>query len=136
MIKFLLKLTLPLIFFVVTGDLFAQGVDPFEWEFDGQTRVVQEGEIIPLEISFRIPPRHYLYKEKIGLTLLNDLGGRLELGPIEFSPSITKKDPFLGKVVEIFEGGALLKSSLRPKETNQVAGGGEHLVKLEVTYQG
>jgi thiol:disulfide interchange protein DsbD len=112
-------------------DLFSQPVDPFGWDYDGGRKTVQAGQAIPIEITFRIPPKHFLYQDKMGLSLLT--GKEFEVGPLEFSPSFQKRDPFSGKDLEVFEGGAVLRTTLRAASSLPE---GEREVKLELSYQG
>lgn len=120
-----------LVIFIAHFPLLAQSEDPFQWEFDGSSRRVGPGEALRLEITFRIPPRHFLYKEKFELSLKEGEG--FELGPLEFSPAIKKKDPFFEKEMEVFEAGALLKATVRATPNAPL---GERVVRLELAYQG
>jgi thiol:disulfide interchange protein DsbD len=110
----------------------AQLEDPFRWDFGASANTVQAGESVPLEISFRIPPNYILYKDKITLTLAEGTQG-FELAPLEFSPWMTKKDPFHDGEVSIFEGMALIKTSLKAAEG---LSGAQKEIKLLLTYQG
>lgn len=126
--KSLLKFWLPL-FFSVT--VWAGGDDPFQWDFDEGYRTAPPGEEIPLEIVFRIPKRHFLYRDKITLTIIEGEG--FQLGSLESSPTILKKDPFYGRELEVFEGGAIVRTFLRIKPGQPA---GERRVRLELSYQG
>lgn len=110
-----------------------QPADPFQWDYDGERRVITPGEGFPLTVHFRIPPDHFLYRDKMGLEFLEG-GDSFELGPLRFSPGLRKKDPFFGKEMEIFEGGVMMMSTeVRAKPDLAT---GEKLVKLELSYQG
>ncbi len=112
--------------------LLAQGVDPFEWDVDFRTKEAVTGEAIPVSISFRIPPKHFLYRDKISLSLPKEEGD-FRLTPLVFSPSIHKEDPFFHKEVDIYEGGALIQTELEILPQARV---GRHKLSMELTYQG
>ena len=98
----LLRRFLPLLFF--PSVLWAQAVDPFSYTVDLSTRHLSPGDETPIEITFHIPPSHYLYKEKMGLSFSSaDLARDFEIAPLETSLARTKKDPFTGLDEEIFD---------------------------------
>ena len=111
----------------------AQLQDPFhQWNIDLTTRKVRPGDSIPLEVSFLIPSKHYLYREKMGLSLVDAPKG-FKLGDLELSPALQKKDPFTGRDEDIYEGIAILRARL---EVDGHAPVGERVLKLLLTYQG
>ncbi|HEX5038328.1 MAG TPA: cytochrome c biogenesis protein CcdA [bacterium] len=118
-------------FFFVPGVLFAQVPDPFQYTVDQSARTVFRGGETPVEITFLIPPSHYLYKDKMALTVLEGEG--YELGPIVLSPAAVTKDPFTGADEQVYFETAVLNTHLRPKAG---APEGETTVKLQLEYQG
>jgi len=125
-----MKILLTLLFILIPlgGNSFQ---DPFRWDFDTNPKTVRPGESLPLEVTFLIPPKHFLYKDKMSLTLLQGEG--FKVGPPEFPPSMRKKDPFSGKDLDIFEGGTILKTKL---SADKKIGEGKKEVRLLLTYQG
>ncbi len=128
------KKTLILFFFI--GFLIppVHGVEftnPFEWEVNLSEKQIQAGEDIPLEIFFRIPPKHFLYRNKLELQILEGEG--FHLSAPEYSPSYSKKDPFSEKTLEIFESTATLKTKIQ-SESNLSPG--QYTLKLLLSYQG
>ena len=122
------------LFFLLSASfpVFAQPVDPFQSNFDGEERTLAPGGVLPLEVGFSIPPNHHLYKDKMGLSLLEG-GEGLDLSPLELSPSTRMKDPLTGKDEDVFVGGAVLKTTLHAKANLPE---GDRIVKLLLTYQG
>lgn len=116
-------------FFLVVRLAAAQVGDPFQWTVDTQPRFVRPGEEFPIEVAFVIPPRGYLYQDKMSLSILEGEG--FEIAPLEFTPGVRKKDPFTGQVHDVFEGGTIIRTRLKAKE-----GTGEKQLKLLLTYQG
>lgn len=110
----------------------AQLVDPFQWTADLTTKEVRSGGAIPVEIVFSIPSKHYLYLNKMGLSLIGAEEG-VKLEDLEFSPTVHKKDPFTGRDEEIFEENASLRARLKVADS---APSGKKSIKLLLTYQG
>jgi hypothetical protein len=82
--------------------------DPFRWEAKLPQDEVDPGGSFEVEVSFFIPEGHHLYKEKMGLELTSEDG--FEMKGVTWSPtSITRTDPYFGKVMEVFEGQAWIK---------------------------
>jgi len=129
--KFLLKFLFLVVCLYFPLQSFSQGGDPFQFDFEAEIRSLEPGKGIPLEITFRIPPRHFLYQDKMELMLLE--GDGFELGPLEFSPSLRKRDPFMGKDLDVFEGGAVIQAVLRAAPNLSE---GEKKVRLQLSYQG
>lgn len=126
-----MKLLAKIAFFVFFPiALFAQAVDPFQYTVDQTARRVFRGGETPVEITFLIPPNHYLYKEKMALTLDDD---NYELGPVVLSPAATKKDPFTNQDEEVYFETAVVGTHIRPKAG---AAEGEKTLKLQLEYQG
>ncbi|MBI3541248.1 MAG: thioredoxin family protein, partial [Deltaproteobacteria bacterium] len=109
----------------------AQIEDPFHWTFDTTKKEASPGDTLPLEVFFRIPSKHFLYRDKMTLSLVE--GDGFELGESDYSPSMKKQDPFSGKLMDIFEAGAVLKI---PLKVNAKIKEGEKTVKLLLSYQG
>ena len=110
----------------------AQGIDPFQWSTDQSAKTLVAGQAIPLSITFTIPAKYYLYKDKMGLILVGAPEG-LRLSPLEFSPPTTKKDPFTGRDEEIFEEAAEMKTQLLvSKDVRSLP----QKITLQLTYQG
>lgn len=132
--KILLKTLILLFFssFLVLG-VQAQSTDPFQWFFDGETRQIKSGESIPLEITFSIPPKHILYKNKMELILVQDQGDEFELSPLEMPAALHQKDPITGADEDVFVGDITLRATLKPK---RILPDGEKLLKLQLSYQG
>lgn len=108
--------------------------DPFLWSIDQKAQTLKPGQEIPFEISFSIPPGHHLFRDKINLTLKSDeKENNIELTPLKLSPSVRKSDPFSGKALDIYEGGALLQTSLKAKPGIPP---GKYTFTLELSYQG
>lgn len=126
------------IFFILcllssTG-LKAQIEEPFSWDIDRSLREIQPGQSVPLEVTFRIPSGHILYKDKMGVSLPDPEDRReFEVGPLEYSPSLEKEDLFSGKNVEVFQGGAILTVPLKTHPDSKT---GKKEIRLEITYQG
>lgn len=123
-------------FIFLVGTVAAQLTDPFEWDIDLGAKEAPVSESIPVTISFRIPPNHILYRDKMGIEVFDEAGKdvrNISLSPLEFSPSIRKEDPFFHKEVDVYEGGALLQTSLRFGRDVTV---GKHKLLLRLSYQG
>ncbi len=134
--KFPVKTLLLFIFLAVLPlSLGAQLTDPFSWSTDLSPRTVSPGGEIPFEVQFLIPPKHHLYKDKMGLMIVDGTSDAQDfsLKPLDFTPSMKAKDPFTGRDVEIFEAGAVIKTAIQAKKG---AGDGDHKLKLLLTYQG
>jgi thioredoxin:protein disulfide reductase len=129
--KFLAKTAF---FLLLPAVLWAQVTDPFQYTVDLSSRRLAPGDGTPIEVTFLIPPSHYLYKDKTRLTLEEGAANEgFELGAVQTSPSITKKDPFTGADEEIFVETAVLKTVLKAKPG---AREGDRSVKLGLEYQG
>ncbi len=111
----------------------AQEQDPFQWFFDGETRIVNPQDKIPLQVEFIIPPDHILYKHKFEINLLK--GDGYELGPMELPPALRKQDPITGADEEVYVDGVALKSILIPKNGFKPTEA-ETTIKFQVAYQG
>jgi len=126
--KFLVKIAL---FALFPASLWAQAVDPFSFTVDLSSRMVFPGGETPVEITFLIPPDHYLYKDKMALTLKDGEG--YELAPVTLSPSVKKKDPFTGQDEDVYFETAVLNTHVKPKPG---ALEGEKRLTLQLEYQG
>lgn len=126
--KFLVKF---FIFLFFPAQLLAQGIDPFQYSVDLSPRRLMPGDQTKIEVTLLIPPDHYLYKDKARVTLKE--GDGFELGPIQTSKAMTKKDPFSGQDEDIFEEVATLTTTLK---ANPGISEGSRMVKLELNYQG
>lgn len=112
----------------------AEFEDPFHWDFEQKSDSLQPGESFGLEITFRIPPKHILYWDKISLTIKDsEQASFYELGPLETSPTVSEPDPFSGEMKEVFQGGALIRTTLKAKSG---APAGPAKISLQLTYQG
>ena len=105
--------------------------DPFVWSYQIDPPSVVSGGEARLGVMFQIPPGHYLYKEKTRLELTEGEG--ISLGELEYSPAIRKQDPFFGKVVELFEGGAAVQATILVEP--EVPPGSRE-IKVLLRYQG
>ena len=127
-----MKLLVKIAFFLLLpSTLFAQAIDPFQYTVDQSARRLFRGGETPVEITFLIPPNHYLYKDKMALTLAD--GDGYELGPVVLSPASVKKDPFTGQDKEVYFETSVLSTHIRPKAG---ASEGEKTLKLQLEYQG
>lgn len=104
--------------------------DPFLWKYDAPSEVKPGGEF-SVEITFGIPPGHFLYRDKTKLELTSGEGISLEA--VETSPSTRKRDPFFGKLMDVYEGGATLRARFQVAPT---LAAGEREVGLLLSYQG
>ncbi len=71
---------------------------PFALDFRA---VADEGGAARLEVTFNVPPGHYLYKDKIDFALVDTLA--LSIGEIRLPGGKVKFDPFLETKTEIYE---------------------------------
>lgn len=109
----------------------AQEKDPFAWSYDGSSRAIHAGETFTVEVDFDIPPRHYLYQEKMTLDLEPQAG--FSVLPLKLSASIHKADPFTGKEEDIFVDSADLTATV---QSDPLMPPGDYLLKLILGYQG
>ena len=133
----LMKYLLSILTFVFLGLFFqlsAQPADPFHWDYDHTKRTVAPGGSIPLEVIFEIPGNGHMYRDKMSISFPEgeSEAKNFSINPLEFSPSMTEKDPFLGET-EVFRGGAVIKTNIHAKSGMAE---GDHTLRMELTYQG
>lgn len=105
--------------------------DPFDISWNTSTKKVAVGESFRLDVYFFIPREHFLYKDKITLSLLDDQGYALK--ELNYSPSIRKHDVFRGKELEVYEEQARLSADIVVSSQAALSKGKARFV---VTYQG
>lgn len=105
--------------------------DPFEFSLKKKTYLLKPQETVSIDIFFNIPKDHYLYKDKTAIRLLE--GDGLELKAIRYPPSVIKKDPFLGRKLEIYKESSRVTVELRAKSSAPL---GRQKITLELIYQG
>jgi len=126
-----MRAKIKILLLVISFSTLSASDDPFSWEWRLLTPTVSPGGEIGVEVTFEVPPGFYLYKEKAVLELKEGEGWAISSR--ESSPSVRIQDPFFGKTMDVYQGGAVIRARL--KAPSQLDEGRANLL-LELTYQG
>ena len=77
--------------------------DPFGWRLSQNAQSVAPGQALSITISFEIPDRHYLYRDKISLAQASADGAKIKLKDVVLPPSYWKMDALSGESREVYE---------------------------------